>query len=227
MNEKENNSPVGKLLFLLALLFILTALIVGLRSCGKGGKTSDSVTESPASPSLELGEDSPNLIFSPAPAPVVTTPTLSLEPLPESPPLIESVSELEVSTPLDISSKGSFSSNTGTGLNIAVDWWVREVEEGFITIELILFIDSGEVNVSSIHNGAILTINGEEFIFTTPALQHKAGESSKSELCKTHVRLPYYEETMNLSIDAVWKFNGTYSGHELKKITASEQVSIP
>lgn len=227
MNEKENSSPVGKLLFLLALLFILTALIVSLRSCGKGGKTLDSVTENPASPSSELVEDSPNLIFSPAPAPVVTTPTPSPEPSPEPSPSIEPVSQSDTFDPLDISTEGSFSSDTGTGLNIVVDWSVREAEMGFITVDVILSVDSEGVNVSSIHNGAVLTINGEEFVFTTPTLQNKSGETSKNEICKTHVRLPYSGETMELSIDAVWKFNGTYSGRELKKITASEQVTIP
>ncbi len=223
MNEKENSSPVGKLLFLLALLFILTTLIVSLRSCGKGNKTGDSVTESPVSPLPELVESLPNLIVSPVPSPVVATP----EPSPEPSPPTEPVSEPETFAPLDISADGSFSSDTGTGLNIVVDWSVREAEEGFITIDLILSVNSKEINVSSIHNGAVLTINGEEFVFTTPSLQNNIGEALKSEICKTHVRLPYSGGTMNLSIDAVWNFNGTYSGRELKNITASEQVSIP
>ena len=230
MREKENSSPVGTLLLLLALLFIIIALIVALRSCGKDEApppldTQETLAESPlpefpdetsqpASPEPPAPTEAPTATPSPTPAP---SPTPTPEPSPSSEP----------APAAELTASGSFSSDTGTGLNIVVDWSAGKVEEGFVVMDVVLYVDSMSLNLSSIYNGATLTINGDKFTFTTPVLDIEGDGPSKSELCRTHIKLPYSEGGMSVPIEAVWNFNGSYSGVELKILSASGQADIP
>lgn len=229
MREKENSSPVGTLLFLLALLFILIALIVTLRSCSKTQEIPPGFSPTPEQAVTEqpvAEEPEPSQTAAPVQT-AVPTATPQPTPTPNPTPTPTPTPEPEAGPAAEITAKGSFSSDTGTGLNIVVDWSVQKAEEGFAVMDVILYVDSMRVNVSSIYNGAKLTINGEEFVFTTPVLKLEGDAPLKSELCKTHVRLAYSGEAVSVPIEAVWSFNGAYSGVELKKISASGQADIP
>lgn len=227
-DDNTNKNPVGLLLALVALLFIIIALIIMIRSCGKEEESAPTpIPTKQQTQTVKPQPPSPSL--TPAPTPTITpTPEPTPEETPEpSPSLLPSPTpSAEVTPAPEIFVSGSFQSDTKTAMNIVVDWSASNAEDGYITIDVILSLDSLSLNLSSIYNGATLTINGEEFTFTTPVLKIEGDEPKKSELCRTHVKLPYDEGGINVPIEAVWRFNGVYSGVELKKIEVSGEASV-
>ena len=231
-DKNTNKNPVGLLLALLALLFIIIAIIIILRA--RQGE------ELPAaSPELsEMTEASaplPSAAPSPIPVPTPTptpTPTPSPTPTPEPSPTAQeseapTVQPGEEPVPVEeIDASGSLRSDTNTAMNIVADWSASSTDDGNIKLEVILYVESMSLNLSSLYNGAVITINGEEFTLTTPVIKVTANEQKKSELCRTHIKLPYTEGGMSIPIKAVWNYNGVYSGVELKKLELSGEALI-
>ena len=117
---------------------------------------------------------------------------------------------------------GSFKSNTGTALDIIVDWSVVRDSLGENTLEVQVFTQSYSLTSIALENGVELTVNGTMYRGRSAAVNYSGRTLATSLLASFSI--PNLSGPLCLS--AVWHFNGTYSGTPLTDIRAEGFANI-
>ena len=116
-------------------------------------------------------------------------------------------------------SSGSFASNTGTQLNILVNWSVQGDAYGQKTLYVDVSASSYSLYVTG--GGVELNVNGMVYAATSPSIQYGGNSMVVNRLASFTV--PNVSGALNVS--AVWHFNGTYSGVSIGDIRAGGTVT--
>lgn len=203
-NGRKRN-PAGAIVALLILIMIVIALVVVIR---QGGGEAE---ETPTPPAQESTEPA----ATPTPTPEATpTPTPEPTPTPSPTPSPEPSAE---PTP-EPARSGSFRSDTGTGLEIVVDWSLSG--SGAETrLSLTLSAESYSLQTREIWKGAALTLGGEAFEFDTEAVDF-AGPGQGTSVLGT-LEAVIDGSILPAQAELSWHFQGSYGGEELEEITAS------
>ena len=122
----------------------------------------------------------------------------------------------------DVVSSGSFSSNTGTQLNILVSWSVRSNGTGQNTLHVDVSSTSYSLYVVGSANGLNLTVNGVTQTAATPAINYGGKTAVTNKLGSFDISNVYGAVT----ITAVWHFNGTYSRVPIGDIRATGTINV-
>ena len=122
----------------------------------------------------------------------------------------------------DILASGSFASNSGTQLNIQVNWSVRADTFGQKALDVTVYCSSYSLYTISIYNGVELSVNGMTYAATSAAISYDGRSMISSPLASFSI--PNLSGTVQLS--AVWHFNGTYSGVPIGDIRASGFATV-
>ena len=162
------------------------------------------VTSPPAPPVITQAPSTP-APTSPPTAPPTDPPT----PAPTDPP-----------PPSDVTTgSGSFSSDTGTALNLSVDWTAVDHGDGTVTVSVTGSVISYELDVGSA--GVTVSFGGYSTSCSGNSLSVGSGGFTVSRLFSTSLTVPSDTEgTMTVT----WNYNGTYSEVSLPTITASGYV---
>ena len=118
--------------------------------------------------------------------------------------------------------EGSFGSNTGTHLNILVNWFVVSDPAGRKTLEADVYSHSYSLSSIAMETGVELTVNGVIHRSASNAVSYNEREMASNLLASFSI--PDLSGAVNLS--AVWHFNGTYSGTPLTDIRAEAAITI-
>lgn len=115
---------------------------------------------------------------------------------------------------------GSFSSNTGTQLNLMVTWSVLADAYGQKT----LYVDvcSTSYSLYCTGGGIELTANGMVYASTAPSIEYGGSSMVVNRLAS--FTIPGVAGAVSLS--AVWHFNGSYSGVPIGDIRASGIANV-
>lgn len=209
-NGRKRN-PAGAIVALLILIMIVIALVVVIRQGGEAEET-------PTPPAQESTEPAPTPTPTPEAAPTPTpeptpTPTPTPEPTPSPEPSAEPTPEPARS--------GSFRSDTGTGLEIVVDWSLSG--SGAETrLSLTLSAESYSLQTREIWKGAALTLGGETFEFDTEAVDFAGSGQGTSVLGTLEAVID--GSILPAQAELSWHFQGSYGGEELEYITASGTI---
>lgn len=214
-NNKPQKSTAGLLVALLLLLLLIIAAFVILRSCAASEPVATPTpipTESAEPAPTETETPEPTLTPTPEP-----TPTPTEEPSPTPEPTEEPV----------VDESGSFRSDTGTGLNLVVDWSATSSGNDVI-LTVTLWAESYSLQCSPIYDGATIVIDGEQYAFSTQAVNYDGEDGlASSNLGSVTATLPQGDNgSLSVPITASWKFGGTYSDTALDVITAEGSVVI-
>ncbi len=117
---------------------------------------------------------------------------------------------------------GFFVSNTGTGLNIRVDWSVSGSSFGGKTLNVQVSTVSYSLNSIALPGGVEVTANHQTYVAESAAVNY--GGSSQISTLLASFSIPNLSGSVQLS--AVWHFNGTYSGVALHDISASGNAYV-
>lgn len=119
---------------------------------------------------------------------------------------------------------GSFSSDTGTALNLLVHW--TAYSDGVSTVlDVSASVSSYTLAAGTIYNGVTLTAGGESYTFDSPAIDYRGEEQTIIPLGSHSFTLPE-GSAGSISVGAVWNYRGTYSEQEFESITASGEASL-
>lgn len=180
---------------------------------------SSSDTPAPSSPAVEPSESDP---VTPSEPPVTPTP-------PES-PTVPSESEPSESIPdgpihPTINAAGHAVSDTGTALNLWLDWSIETLEDGSYKVHADIYLDSYSISCRPRDNLSRLSIGDTDFIYSTPKLSYEK-DSGRHHTHFTSADVTYKagELPQTLEIEASWFFNGTYSGVEISTIIVSASI---
>lgn len=183
-----------------------------------------------AEPTRSIPTDVPETVSTPTSAPVSSSDLSLLTPTPEptEEPVFETREPLESETPtpeptpeatpepLPADSSGSFRSNTGTGLNLVVDW---KISSGKLQADV--SVVSYSFFTSALYQSITLSVNGQNYSANSPAVSYDGKDLLTTPMTTFTVDAP----AKGSSISVSWKYRGTYSGKELDTITASGTIS--
>lgn len=212
---------------ILLLIVLILAIVVSVGTLFKpDGEPSDSQLS--GQPSEEPQEtDGPDIIidFGPEESPEPTpepeeTPEPTPEPSPEPTP--EPTPEATEEPVQNISASGSFSSDTGTGLNIQVDWNAYNAEDGSVRLSVDISASHYSFFTSSLYNALEVTIGGDTYYANSAEVSYDGDELQLTKMASFDIPV----DAGSANIDVVWHYRGTYSGVELDEITASGSAWI-
>ena len=123
--------------------------------------------------------------------------------------------------PSDVVASGSFASNSGTSLNLLVNWSVITDSAGQRTLQVAVSAVSYALVTISLYNGVQMTLNGIVYSATSNAIDYRGKSKVTNPLASFSV--PYYQGPAPISV--VFHFNGTLSGQPVSDITATGTIT--
>ena len=194
-------------------VFISLVLVLLIIAAVSAWATGSSIKRNAPSVS-EKPEVSDNASAAATPTP---QPTPTPEPTPEPTP---------PGSTRTVNESGSFSSNTGTKLNMQVNWSVTSANDSELTLQLDLVLYSYTLSVGP-HNG-VVNVNGTDYSFTSPGISYKSEKyMNAAPMTSLTVTVPaQLGETVSIPVDVSWDFYGTYGGKDIGRITAAETIAI-
>lgn len=164
-------------------------------------------------------------------APALPTPTET--PVPTEAPVFETRAPLETETPEETPApeetvppapedlSGSFNSDTGTGLNLTVDWRTFADGDGSRRLRVEVSAVSYSFYTSSLYQSIVLTVDGVSYTADSPELSYDGSELAISPMAVFTVDAP----DAGTAVTVVWHYRGSYSGVALEEITASGLIA--
>ena len=214
--------------FLIVLLVIVLVAVIGLESylLFFRKKPDDGIGEFPA----RVIATSPVMTIAPEPTPAPATPEPAPTPAPATPeptavpatPVPTAIpTAVPTAVPTPAPSDGSFSSDTGTPLELIVSWRAEDLGNGSSRV----YVD-GKLSSYSLYVGnttADISFNGQTATASCGAIT-LGDDSPKTETSLFSVTLDVPRGTSG-TMTVVWNFKGSYSGVDLPTVTASGQVT--
>lgn len=121
-------------------------------------------------------------------------------------------------------SNGSFSSNTGTALNLVVNWQANTRPTGEVDITFDICVTSYEFYTDNIPYGLLLTVEDAVYTLTSAAVAYDGQALKSSTLATYTATLPSGSTTAEVSVK--WNYEGSYSGVDLENIEISDTISF-
>lgn len=199
-----------------SLSLILTVLLVSLCfvSCSGGGGVggegeSSSVTESPSGDISDEGTE--------ADTGIIESPT-------------ESEGQTSNENPTENENGGTpegikyLRSDSGTQLNMILEYDVAKNGDGSYTVDATLKLESYSLRVTARDNSNYIKIGDENFYYSTEEINYSGTE-------KTTFTVATHKFTVNadggeLPVYAVWYFNGTYNNKPLSAIIIDGKITL-
>lgn len=123
---------------------------------------------------------------------------------------------------VSLTGSGSFMSNTGTSLNILVNWYAGVDSFGNRGLMVVVSASSGNLMASAIANSVELSVNGMMYAASNSAINYMGGGMATNTLATFTIPNVYGM----VPINAVWHFNGTYGGVPIGSIYASGYATV-
>ena len=122
---------------------------------------------------------------------------------------------------------GSIKSNTGTHLNLRIEWSSTISQSPNTSIvTAMLYLDYRSLYVGA-RSSQSLTVNGDTLKYDTAAIS-QSSTAEHSKLLATHLAIVAHNSDgkKTITISAAWNFNGTYDNKSITTISASASVAL-
>ena len=118
-----------------------------------------------------------------------------------------------------INASGHAASDTGTALNLWLDWSIETLEDGSYKVSAVTYLDSYSLFCGKRTNSNRLVIGETPLVYSTPAMNYSA-DSGRHHTKFAEFSVIYTADTLpeQLTLSADWYFNGTYSGKSISTI---------
>lgn len=216
---------------LILIVILIVAAVISISRIKLGGepdvKDTTPPTEELVSPGKtpevpeETPEDTPEAVptqtpLAPAtPPPSVNTPEPTATPTPTETPDNRTVL-----------GQGSFSSDTGTALNLVVSWTARNNGDT-AELQIDMSLSSYSLFTDALPGSISLTVNGESYTLDSPAIAYDGGDLISTPLASKTVSIPLDSEgKADPGITVLWNYRGSYGGTELGNIMAIDSAQI-
>lgn len=150
---------------------------------------------------------------------------LTDDPEPTPTPEVPIFTPVPVSTPTPYQRpavrSGSFQSDTGTGLNLLVEWKAYGLSGNYEVAVDVSALSYG-FYTDALYNSIVITVGEQSVALSSPAVRYDGEEL---------VTTPLVSHSLDadpgiVPISVVWNYKGSYSGVELESITASGTADL-
>lgn len=121
---------------------------------------------------------------------------------------------------------GEFASDTGTALNLVVQWAANEDDDNY-NVTLRFYVDSYSIWVGDRDSNVlkVKTSSGtKEYTFKTKELNREDNKQERVLVGEKTITLSADELASGAKVKATWNYRGSYSGTDLSEITASGEI---
>ncbi len=211
------------------LILIITVEVLMLRRCSFDPDIGTGEPQMTASPTTAPATPEPSATPEPTQAPTTPRPTdPPAEYVPTQAPATATPQPTDAPAPtatpsygMEIS-RGSFSSSTGTSMNMNVNWVAYDDGSGNAVIAVIGTVTSYSLQLTNLYDSVSIELNGYSTTCNSQSIYLESGSGqTTSPLFYTKLTVPLGTcADMNVS----WRFGGSYSGVDLPTVTASGYV---
>jgi hypothetical protein len=121
-----------------------------------------------------------------------------------------------------VAAQGSFSSDTGTAMNMNISWTAFDTGDGNAVVAITGTVTSYSLQLTTIYDGVTVDFAGYTATCNTSSVQIAENNYTVSPLFYTTITVPLNTAgTMNVS----WRYGGSYGGTTLDTVTASGYVN--
>ena len=132
----------------------------------------------------------------------------------------EEPTETTAPTEVEATNSGQFTSSTGTGLELVVDWKTYTSSDGTKMVRFDVSITCFSINVGSRLDGLHITMDGVTKSFDSVDVTSSGG---KNTFLLGSCAMEMAGDSA--AVDVAWDFRGNYSGVQLEQVTASGTVT--
>ena len=121
---------------------------------------------------------------------------------------------------------GEFTSDTGTALNLVVQWAANKNDDNY-DVTLRFYVDSYSIWVGDRDSNVlkVKTSSGtKEYTFKTKELNREDNKQERVLVGEKTITLSADELASGAKVKATWNYRGSYSGTDLSEITASGEI---
>ena len=120
---------------------------------------------------------------------------------------------------------GGFMTQTGTSLNLIMNWYAEEAGEK-VTVYVDVLLDCSTMRTASRVGGITLGVGSQTFTLDSAEVNTGMGAHTIT-LCSTHFDVPA-SDFVNGSCEAyaTWYYGGTYGGQAIPELTAKGTISL-
>ena len=211
-------------------LAIVLAILVGLLVYFMVSEKNDAKEAEPAittTATEEVTEQTEATELTEAPTQTDAPETEATEaPTEETAPVTEATEETEAPTEttepidLDATNSGQFSSDTGTGLELIVDWKTYYSSDGTKMVRFDVSISSFSINVGPRIDGIHITMEGVTKSFDSVDVTW-SGSKTTHQLASCTMEMT----GDSADVDVSWAFRGNYGGEQMEYLNASGTVT--
>lgn len=120
---------------------------------------------------------------------------------------------------------GDFASASGTNLNIRASWSAEYAGEGNIKLTVKVCLYSYALNIEE--RSGTITINGEDYSFTSPPISYNGDRLKETVLCEKTVDLYIPEGTdAAIPVSVNWHYGGSYDGTDIPDLSAEGSIAL-
>lgn len=191
----------------LILIVLVAAGIIALVT--SGGSDEPETTPTPQPVQTQSAPETPTPESTAAPT---ETPT----PEPEETRLPE-----ESAAPQDeLVSSGDFRSDTGSKLNLKVEWAAYDRADGQRELRLKVYVESYSIGIGA--RSGTLSVLGEVSSFRSSPIDHTGDDIALSFIYEKAVTVP--QDATELAVAVKWDYDGVYSGKDIETIEAQALI---
>ena len=165
----------------------------------------------------------------PAPTPVPAAPVATLPPVtpvPAAPTPLPTTVPTSVPVITSLSS-GSFSSDTGTGLNITADWTVQSLDQEQVSVTVTVSVISFTLQTQALPNSVNIGLDGNYVSLDAPAIFYDGGGQVRSALASHTFTVPLSANSSRaMALQVEWQYNGSYGGVELPVLECGGSINV-
>lgn len=216
------------LTFFLLILVILAEIFMLVRCTGNPSDQTDS-PQMTASPTAVIVTQAPTATPTPTEPPAAATAAPATE-IPTTPAPTPDPTPDPTDTPAPtatpsygiVIAEGSFSSDTGTSMNMNVNWVAYDDGSGSAVIALTGTVTSYSLQLASLYDSVTLEMAGYSVTCNTRSIYLEDGVGqTTSPLFYTTLTVPL---GTCADMTAVWRYGGSYSGVSLETVTAAGYI---
>ena len=120
--------------------------------------------------------------------------------------------------------KKTITSDTGTGLNLVLEYSVGDKVDGAYKITVDLYIEHYSLNVTARSNTNYIRIGDETLYFSTDAISYDGKEKKLTKVAS--YTFTAMTDNATLPIYALWNFNGVYSDKPISAIIIENTIQL-
>ena len=174
-------------------------------------------------PALETPQPTPAIEPSVAPTPAAPVPTATPTPIPTA-----TTEPVQPVIPQgEVIGSGSFTSDTGTPLNLRADWTATVLDSERVEVTVNVYLVSYQIEVRELYNAVNVSVGDQYASADSPAIKWENNTRLETLLASTvHTLSLPSGSSASFPLAAQYQFGGTYSKVELPVIECGGTIEL-